>query len=317
MAKQRITLELDDATIRELAARGVPIEVVTRLADSATDGVRRPERTHLDTLISEQREANAEMVGATMRAQDLALEAGVAQQRAENSERELLEVAEFRELFIGILGHDLRNPLGAIVNSAAVLLQRGHLDEHDAATVARVIRNSQRMSRMITQLLDLTRARLGGGLPIERKPTDLRDVCRDVADEFDQSIQVAIEGDVTGNWDQDRLVEVVSNLVGNAIEYAAPGTAVVAKARADGDEVVIEICNQGDSIPPEVLPFIFEPFRRVRPREKSATGNLGLGLYIADQIVRSHGGTLTARCADGTTTFVIRLPRSASPAQHQ
>jgi signal transduction histidine kinase len=97
--------------------------------------------------------------------------------------------------------------------------------------------------------------------------------------------------------------------VRNAIEYAAPATVVIVKARADGADVVVEISNRGAPIPPDLLPVIFEPFRRAREREKSATGNLGLGLYIARQIVLSHGGTLDAHSADGATTLVMRLPR--------
>jgi signal transduction histidine kinase len=272
------------------------------------------ERAHSDTLIVDQREANEHMVGATIRAQQLMIEADVAKERAEESERELRAVAEFRELFIGIVGHDLRNPLAAIVMFAGGLLRRGHLREQDAAAVARIIRSSQRMSRMIAQLLDFTRARLGGGFPIEPKPTDLRDVCRNVVEEFEAAIHLDVEGDVTGAWDQDRLGEVLSNLVGNAIEYAAPGTAVIVKARAEGAEVVVEVSNEGDPIPTDVLPFIFEPFHRGQENKKSATGNLGLGLYIARQSVLSHGGTLDARSAEGTTTFVMRLPRAVTGA---
>jgi signal transduction histidine kinase len=426
MAKQGVTVELDDETIRYLAVLGKPAEVLARLAHSAADGVRRPghskreqtdeslrverakvddavskrlktdeeeaievvriarqradqvlqsarddldperrpspaaeastdrahtvlerersnadallkhergkrtrdradllvvereatnkdlsgERAHADTLAVDQREANAQMVSATIRAQKLTDDADAAKKRAEENERELRVVAEFREKFIGILGHDLRNPLGSVVMAAGLLLQRGNLNDQDSETVARIIRSSQRMTRMISQLLDFTRARLGGGLPIEPAPTDLREICRNVVEEFEKTIQLEVEGDLTGTWDQDRLAEVLSNLAGNAIEYAAPGTVVIVKAHADGAEVVVEISNQGVPIPADVLPFIFAPFRRAKQREKSATGNLGLGLYIAHQIVLSHGGTLDAHSADGTTTFVMRLPRS-------
>lgn len=393
MAKQSITVELDDATIRSLAVLGEPMEVLAQLAYSAAEGVRRPdhrrreltdemlrlerdkadttvvdeemagdvlpisrrradeivrtaslagsalaqeratrkleraaslagereatdmgligERAEADSVLVDQREANERMVSAIIRAHELTVEADLARKRAEKTERELREVAEFREMFIGILGHDLRNPLGSISMAAGLLLQRGHLDEQDAQTVARIIRASQRITRMVTQLLDLTRARLGGGLTIEPKPTDLRELCRNVVEEFDAPIHLEVEGDVTGTWDQDRVAEVLSNLAGNAIEYAAPRTAVIVKARADNAEVVVEITNQGDPIPADQLPFIFEPFRRARQREKSKGGNLGLGLYIAHEIVRAHGGTLTAHSAAGTTTFVMRLPRLA------
>jgi signal transduction histidine kinase len=279
----------------------------------ATDKDLIGERTHSDLLIVDQREANEQMIRATIRAQELAIEADEAKKRAEESEHELRKVAEFREMFIGILGHDLRNPLGSMVTAAALLLRRGRLDDQDAKTTARIIRGSQRMARMITQLLDLTRARLGSGLPIEPKPTDLREVCRNIVEEFESAVQLDIAGDVTGSWDQDRLAEVLSNIVGNAIEYAAPGTDVIVKAHAEGAEVVVEINNQGDPIPADVLPFIFEPFRRARRRENPKTGNLGLGLYIAHQIVLSHGGTLDAHSADGTTTFTLRLPRRPPP----
>ena len=269
------------------------------------------ERSLADTLAVDLREANAQMVRETIRAQELRDEAAAGRERAELSERQLRAVAEFREMFIGILGHDLRNPLGSIVMSAALLLRRGHLDEQDAATATRIINSSQRMTRMITQVLDLTRARLGGGLPIEPVPADLRKICRNVVEEFEKTIHLDAEGDLTGTWDEDRLAEVLSNLAGNAIEYAAPGTNPIIKAYADAGEVVVEISNQGPAIPPDVLPFIFAPFRRAKQHEKSATGNLGLGLYIAHQIVLAHGGTLDAHCGDGTTTFVMRLPRSA------
>jgi signal transduction histidine kinase len=263
-------------------------------------------------LIVDQREANARMVSATIRAHELADEADAAKERAEETQRALRAVAEFREMFIGIVGHDLRAPLASIVVSAGTLLQRGRLDDNDAEAVARIIRSSQRMSRMIGQLLDLTQARLGGGLAIEPKPTDLREIFRDVLAEFEATIQLDAEGELTGTWDEDRLTQVVSNLTRNAIEYAAPGTAVVVKARADGTEAVVEISNQGEAIPADLVPFLFEPFRRARRREKAATGNLGLGLYIAKQIVLSHGGTLDVHSADGTTTFVMRLPRRAA-----
>ena len=232
------------------------------------------------------------MVIATIRAQELTEEAEAARARVEKSERELREVAEFREMFIGILGHDLRNPLAAIAMSAASLLRSGRLDEQDKKKVARITGSSARMTRMISQLLDLTRARLGGGFPLEPKPTDLREVCRSVVEEFEKPIQLEVEGDVTGTWDPDRLAEALSNIAGNAIEHAAPGTAVVVKAHAEGAEVVVEIINQGEPIPADVLPFIFEPFRRAKQHERSTTGNLGLGLYIAKQIVVSGGGTL-------------------------
>ena len=236
-----------------------------------------------------------------------------AKERAEASEQELRTVAEFRELFIAILGHDLRNPLGSIVMGGASLLRRGNLDARDADTAKRIVRSGQRITRMTTQLLDMTHARLPGGLPIEPAVTDMAEVCRNVVGEFaGKSIELEVHGPVTGIWDSDRVAQVLSNLVGNALQHAASETCVGIDARVDGAEVVVEVRNQGDRIPSDLFPFIFEPFRRARPQEPSVTGNLGLGLYIAKQIVLSHGGSLDASSSDSTTTFVMRLPKECA-----
>ena len=237
-----------------------------------------------------------------------------ALKRAEASERELRVAAEFREMFIGILGHDLRTPIGAIRLSAETLLLHGHLDDRDRRAAARIISSGDRVTRMIFQLLELTRARVGGGFPLEPKPTDLGEVCRSVAEEFGPALQLEVEGNLTGVWDPDRLAEALSNIARNAIEHAAPETGVVVKAHPEGAEVVVEVINHGEPIPADVLPFIFEPFRRAQQHKSSTTGNLGLGLYIANQIVSSGGGKLVAYSTDGTTTFVMRLPRNAPAA---
>jgi PAS domain S-box-containing protein len=263
------------------------------------------------SLTDDLREANQQMVSATIRAQELTEEAEAAKARTAESERELREVAEFRETFIGIVGHDLRTPLTSIGLTAASLLRHGRLDERANKQIARIVASKERMTKMISQLLDLTRARLGGGFSFEPKPTDLREVFQGVVEEFAAPIQLDIEGDVTGTWDPDRLAEAFCNIAANAVEHAVPGTPVVIKAHGEGPDVVVDVSNQGEPIPEDVLPFIFEPFRRARQHEKSPTGNLGLGLYIATQIVRSGSGTLVAYSADGKTTFSMRLPRHA------
>ena len=255
------------------------------------------------------REANQHMVGATIRAQELTETVEAALKVSEDRERELRMVADFRDMFLGIVGHDLRNPLSTILMTAEALRFSGHLDEQERRGVSRIVASCGRMSRMILQLLDFTRARLGGGFPLEPKPTNLRAVCQNVVEEFGANIHLDVEGDVAGTWDPDRLAEALSNITGNAVEHARPGTSVLVKAHDEGSEAVVEIVNQGDPIPADLLPVIFEPFRQAR-RERSTKGNLGLGLYIAKQIVLTSGGTLDVRTADGTTAFVIRLPRN-------
>jgi len=282
-----------------------------RLDASAAETVRLYEAAR--EAAEDLREANQHMVTATIRAQEMTEMVEAALVRSEDSARELRAVAELRERFLGIVGHDLRNPLGAITMTADTLLHRGKLDERDQKAVSRIAASTGRMSRMILQLLDFTRARLGGGFPLDARPTDLREVCRSVVDELGAAVQLQLDGDLTGTWDPDRLAEALSNIGANAVDYARPGTTVVLKAHLQRGEVILEIINQGDPISADVLPFIFEPFRG-RRTEASPAGHLGLGLYIARQIVLASGGTLDAGSVGGTTTFVMRLPRNAPAA---
>ncbi len=268
-------------------------------------------------LIADQREANQHLVGLALRAQELTEIAGDALKRAEASllraeasEAALLAYAELRETFIGVLGHDLRNPLSSIMLLAGALLARVPIDPVVATKATRILTSGQRMSRMIKQLLDLTRSRLGGGMSLHQVPTDLAYLAREVVAEFDaRAVALEVRGDVSGIWDPDRLAEVLSNIAGNAIEHATPGTPVVIELASAAAAVTIRIRNQGHPINPEILETLFEPFRQGSPNQRSPNGNLGLGLYISSEIVHGHGGTITARSAGGTTTFAIELPR--------
>lgn len=232
------------------------------------------------------------------------------------------EAADLRERLIGILGHDLRGPLGTMVMSGEHMLERGELDPTDARMAKRVVSSGHRMARMITQILDFTRARLGGGFELRLAPSDLGAVCHDVAEELrierSVEIQQTVAGDLAGTWDADRLAEVISNLAGNAVDHAAPGSTVVIDARAERGDVVAEVTNEGACIPAELIASLFEPFRRAEPDAAATNGHLGLGLYISCEIVRAHGGALRVRSSDGSTTFTMRLPRDRSldPAGH-
>ena len=283
--------------------------------------------SHHDELLRLQREANQMLLLAGIRAQEDVDDAVDARRRAEtetsalrSSTEELRVTAEFRELLIGILGHDLRNPLNTVVMASGLLLARGELGEQDARLVNRIVTSGQRMARMISQLASFTRARLGGGFELRLAPSDLGDICRDIAEELRISssveIRQTIEGDLRGTWDADRLAEVISNIAGNAVDHAAPGTPVLIHAHdeAGGEAVIAEITNEGPCIPADVLPVIFKAFRRAEANASADTGHLGLGLYVACQIVRSHGGSLDVRSSDGTTTFTVRLPRASAPA---
>lgn len=235
-----------------------------------------------------------------------------------HAEQELRRDAEFRERFLGILGHDLRTPLTSILLSAATLQRREDLPAPLQTPIKRIVTSGERMARMINQLLDLTRIS-GGGLPVQRRQADLSAIARQVIDEIegtvpDRSIAVDHRGDLCGSWDPDRLAQVVSNLVSNAIDHSPAGTPVRVALWGNREDVHLEIHNLGPPIPPEMLGVIFEPYRRAAQdstaRSQAARG-LGLGLFIVRQIVLAHGGSIDVRSSEGEgTTFTVRLPRS-------
>ncbi|MCU1282692.1 MAG: Histidine protein kinase AsgD, partial [bacterium] len=219
--------------------------------------------------------------------------------------------ARFQERFIGILGHDLRNPLTAILMGASAL-QRYASPATELKVVGRIQSSAERMRRMIEQLLDLTRARHGGGIPVELKSCDVAGVVRRVLDELEmahpeRTLTLDVRGDATGECDGDRLGQVVSNLVGNAIRHGERDGRVDVILEGDGDAVTLTVRNSGAPIAPELLPVMFDPFRR---GNASSSGGLGLGLFITQQIVHAHGGTIDVMSsAESGTTFAVRLPR--------
>jgi signal transduction histidine kinase len=161
---------------------------------------------------------------------------------------------------------------------------------------------------------------LGGGIPIDPTRFDLTDVCRQVIGETelthpDRPLRVDMRGDLTGAWDRDRMYQVLANLVGNAVQHGEPRSSIELRIDGTETEIVIEVANRGAPIPPETLPSIFDAFRRGRTNHPSRTGGLGLGLFIAQQIVRSHDGSIavTSSASDGTT-FRVRLPRGGKVA---
>ncbi|HSY39483.1 MAG TPA: ATP-binding protein, partial [Polyangia bacterium] len=219
----------------------------------------------------------------------------------------------FAEIFIGILGHDLRNPLNAISIGAALIKRKGIAE---ARVLDRILQSSERMSNMVGQLLDLTRTRLAGGIPIERTPAALRTVVMGAIEELqlvyrDRDIRLETGGEIDGLWDTDRLAQVVSNLVGNALEHGAPDQPVTVRLSASDDVVRLSVHSLGPPIPPEALATIFDPYRRTTARSGRSKG-LGLGLFITQQIVLAHGGRLDCRSTDEDgTTLTVLLPRGA------
>lgn len=229
------------------------------------------------------------------------------------SVKELQRTVHFNEVFTAMLGHDLRNPLSGITAAAQVMLMRPDAPQF-AKPLARILRSGDRMSRMIDQLLDFTRVRLGSGIPIRREPSDLHEVMTEVVEELrsvhpGREVNVRQHGDCRGQWDVDRLAQVFSNLVANAIHHGADRPVDVHLDGTAPGRVEVRVHNDG-TIQTDVLPKLFEPLAgRDRRSEKSA--GLGLGLYISRQVVLAHAGTIEVDSdAALGTLFKVTLPRS-------
>jgi two-component system sensor histidine kinase/response regulator len=214
------------------------------------------------------------------------------------------------ELLIGVLGHDLRTPLSAIVTGGQMLLQAYPDDARIQQVAGRIQSSSQRMTRLIEQLLDFATARLGT-MPMQPRAADLADLCRSAVVELKvrrEGVELALDGDLRGTWDPDRLLQLVSNLLGNAVQHGDPAAPILLRVRAvpGPDTGAIEIAVRNGGVLPEAIrATIFSPF----VRSGAASRGTGLGLYIVDQIARAHGGDVTAESGGGTTTFLVRLPR--------
>ena len=231
---------------------------------------------------------------------------------------ERTEALRINEMFMAVLSHDLRTPLMSITAAATVLKRQPEADKIEAMA-ERVLSSSQRMSGMIEDLLDVTRIRQAGGLALQPGPADMQALVERVLDEIrtsfpQRAIGCTLEGELAGNWDGERLCQVVTNLVGNAVHHGSETEPV--QVLVDGrcpDTLVLEVAN-GGTIAPDLLPHLFDPFRG-RERAPGRQQGLGLGLFIAHQIVRAHGGRIDVSSQDGVTRFRVLLPRTAPGAQ--
>ncbi|MGF6225660.1 sensor histidine kinase [Pseudomonas frederiksbergensis] len=226
------------------------------------------------------------------------------------------QVNHSRDIFLAILGHDLRAPLQAVSMSTEILMRKTNL-EGDALTCAlHIKRGTRHMAVMIGDLLELVRSRLGKSLPIEPAPMDLADTAREaIAQACAAHPQcdptLSVEGDTQGVWDGRKLNQMLQNLIGNALQHGSSNNAVKLTLRGEADSVRLTVHNDGAPIPPEALPTIFDPLvRSANEALNGPTTSLGLGLFIVKEVVKAHQGTIevSSNEADGTL-FTVVLPR--------
>jgi len=253
------------------------------------------------------------------------LEAEEDQNRRAAELREARETAQAREQLMGILGHDLRNPLNVVKIGTSVLLHGSIPAAKQQGILGQISRSADRMERMIGDLLDFTRSRLGEGIPVAPQSVDLGVLMRQALEEFgmsnpDQKVQLRATADCQVTADPDRFTQVVSNLIANAIQHSPPGTAVSVRLEGFEADVRLSVHNHGIPIATESLSSLFEPFRRggdAANEPHLPTSGLGLGLYIVSQIMRAHGGSISVCSTAGEgTTFTARWPRRES-TEHQ
>lgn len=226
------------------------------------------------------------------------------------------QVNRSRDIFLAILGHDLRAPLQAVSMSTELLVRKSVLDPNGLAYASRIRRGTRHMSAMVSDLLEFVRSRLGNGLPVEPAPMDLASAAQAAIDEAtagqpDCLARLQVEGNTHGVWDRARIEQLLQNLLGNALQHGTNHREVTLSLSGASDTVTLTVHNYGPAIPEEVLGTIFDPLvRRATEEIGQATTSLGLGLFIVKEVVNAHQGSIQVRSseADGTH-FIVALPR--------
>jgi signal transduction histidine kinase len=229
------------------------------------------------------------------------------------------EVDRWRNVFLGVLGHDLRGPLNAILMTSQLISKLGDGTPVSEPT-ARLIRSGERMKELLDDLLDYSRTSLELGLPVSPAPCDLAAVCQEEVEVQRAAlpscrIEYTADGATQGTWDASRIRQVVANLVTNAARYGNPASPVAVKLCGGEADVRLSVENEGPTIPPEAIEVLFEPLRRAaNGHAKAERTSMGLGLFIVRQVAHAHGGMVSVDSADGRTVFTVVLPRAPRQA---
>jgi signal transduction histidine kinase len=315
-------------TLAEQAAKGKGQRLSDSLSDTALShiGLRIESRFDLAQILSEYRALRASVLRlwSSSRPERLTDETMAVIRFNEAIDRSIAEIvptdlqreSQHRDRFFGMLGHDFRGPLNTIHLCAALLIKDGERGDDELRCISRILRSCDRLDHMVRDIIDFTRGRFGEPMHVARLPADLGVVVRDIIDEVqcanpNVAIEFAAAGDLRGEWDSERLAQLLSNLIVNAIQHG-DAKRVDIRAENQNDQVLIEVHNDGPPLAQEVLANLFNPLGRENSTEQRHAG-LGLGLFICKEIVKAHGGTITATSAGNAgTTFAVRLNSRAS-----
>jgi signal transduction histidine kinase len=286
----------------------------------------------VDQLVSEYRAlrssvlhlwtSQAKLTQATDMEDVMRFNEAIDQALAESVARYAAMVKQSENMFLAILGHDLRNPLGTVVTGANFLMRANDIPSKYVLAATRMFNSGQRMNKLIADLIDFTRTHLGSGIPIKAKRMNLTEVCMNVVDELRTSHPERIidfnsfsREDLFG--DDNRLAQVLSNLIGNALQYGLPDEPVCVRMSSTEQDICITVNNKGPFIPPNKLGSVFDPLVRLAAMENAndvRETSLGIGMFIAREIVGAHKGSITVESneAEGTT-FRVTLPRRLPP----
>jgi signal transduction histidine kinase len=226
-------------------------------------------------------------------------------------------VRQSRDRFLAVLGHDLRTPIGAIMTSTRFMLDLGDLRDPYLSLVTQMQNSARRMNRLVGDLLELTRTRMGDSIPIMRASTDIGELVQEVVHEISAShpthrFEMDTRGDLRGAWDRERLLQALINLVSNSVHHGDGNAPITISAAGTADEVTISVHNSGAPIEADRMDHLFDAMKELQPEGVRDRRHLGLGLYIVDKIVAAHAGRIVVRSSTGEgTTFSIHLPRGS------
>ncbi|OJT27439.1 hypothetical protein BO221_05565 [Archangium sp. Cb G35] len=266
----------------------------------------------------EQEKAQQTAAVAAQRAEEAEATVGLLEKQLLYAMAELRRSSEFAQVLMAVVGHDLRNPLSAILSAANLLLRQQPDNRQGVKAATRIISSAQRASRLVTDLLDFTQARLGGGIPVHPTTSDIHLLVHYVVDELraahpTRTFEVEYHGDGAGMWDTDRLQQVLGNLLANAVVHSPEDSPIHVEARTFEGEVSVCVHNENRDgpIPAKLLPHLFEPFRRgTTAPSASRSRSIGLGLYVVERLVRAHHGRVEVESDARGTTFCMHLPRA-------